>query len=127
MNKEYAICRKCPIQRRCHTELLPTVMNAESNGASPVIKHEELNPWECLSFTCTGDGATAARHAAKNGPFAPHELVELDHSVTTEDAAPFASLTKPLFTRVVTRDARIYSQGQDGRYYRAHRIMNGWS
>jgi len=126
MNKEYAICRKCPISRRCHTALIPTVMNAESNGTTPVMKHEELQPWECLSFTCPGDGATAARDAAKNGPFSPHELVELDNSVTTEDAAPFISQTKPLFTRVVTPDERIYSLGQDGRYYRAHRILNVW-
>lgn len=124
MKKEYAICRKCPIQRRCHTELIPTVMNAESNGITPVMKHEELNPWECLVFTCTGDGATAARRAAVNGPFSRFKLVELDNTVNEEDAAPFASQTKPLQTRVVTPDERIYARGPDGRYYRAHRIIN---
>ena len=67
MKKEYAICRACPIKRRCHTELTPTVLNAESNGTVPVNRYEELQPWECLSFTCTGDGATAARQAAAAG------------------------------------------------------------
>lgn len=124
MNKEYAICRTCPIKRRCHTELVPTIMNAESNGAATVLPLEELNPWECLSFTCRGDGATAARKAAAHGPFTRHELVELDNSVHTEDAALFASQTKPLKTRVVTPDERIYSRGRDGRFYRAHKIMH---
>ena len=126
MKKEYAICRACPIKRRCHTELTPTVLNAESNGTVPVNRYEELQPWECLSFTCWGDGATAARQAAANGPFSQYELIELDNTVLTEPAAPFISQTKPLQTRVVTPDQRIYSQGSDGRYYRAHRIINTW-
>lgn len=124
MKKEYAICRACPIKRRCHTELTPTVLNAESNGAVPVSKYEELNPWECLTFTCTGDGATAAGHAASHGPFSRFTLVELDNTTTEEDAAPFTSQTKPLQTRVVTPDERIYARGGDGRYYRAHRIIH---
>lgn len=124
MKKEFAICRACPISRRCHTELTPTVMNDESNGAEPALPDAEINPWECLSFTCKSDGATAARDKAAHGPFAPYELVELDDSVHTEKAALFASQTKPLKNRVVTPDGRIYSKGWDGRFYRAHKIMS---
>lgn len=101
-------------------------MNAESNGVTPVTRNEDLNPWECLTFTCTSDGATAARNAAVHGPFSRYELVELDNTANEEDAAPFCSQTKPLQTRVVTPDERIYSQGRDGRYYRAHRIIHLW-
>lgn len=124
MKKEYMICRKCKIKRRCHRNLVPQIMSVLS------LRIENINPndntlysWMCTSFTCQGDGAQAASSAIARGTFVVRDLVELDGTVVQQEAALFVSPTKPIATRVVTRDEHIYSRGEDGRFYRAHKIM----
>lgn len=122
MNKEYAICRRCPINQECHPALIPEILSDNGLRSIPISKYEDESVWHCRSFTCLQDGMGGAKEAKQHGRFGWKTVVELSGKKRWVRAAVFGSPTKRTDVRelrVVTRANRIYSRGSDGVYYRA--------
>jgi len=123
MNKEYAMCNGCPIRLECHPALTPQAISDDGLRLLPISKNDEKS-WHCSSFTCLRDGMRGARDAKQNGNFTWRTIVELSGRERRVKAAAFGSPSKRtdiLELRVITRTRRLYSLGEDGRYYRAGR------
>jgi|GEM_PF-782734 len=122
MNKEYAMCRRCPISQTCHPALTPELLSDDGRRILPISKHEDESVWHCRSFTCLQDGMRGAREAKQRGNFNWKTVVELSGKQHRVRASVFSSPTKRTDVRelrVVTHNNRIYSLGPGGLYYRA--------
>ncbi len=126
MKQEYAICQGCPIRLECHTELVPQILTDDGLRLLPVSPYEDEKAWHCRSFTCLRDGMRGARDAKQHGTYTWRTVVELSGRQRRIKTAVFGSPSKRtdiLELRVIARNRRIYSQGPDGRYYRAGKYV----